>query len=225
VGLFAEYESLPIGPLEFGLGAKLDSVFADSDAANMPPEIASMSGARTPNALYRAYYGTDASSRVESNPAALARMRYHLAEEFSLVAGFSRSMRTADTTERYIASDMGPSSWVGNPGLKPETHWQTEAGIEVRSQRWYASLVGYYDAVDNFIFRDIARGQPGILLSDGASVYRNIEAQLSGIEFTSRVQMTSSLSASLNGTFTYGENKDSHQPLPQIPPFSMRFNL
>ena len=48
-----------------------------------------------------------------------------------LYAGLSRTVRTADATERFIASNASTPNdrWVGNPLIDPEKHHQLELGL------------------------------------------------------------------------------------------------
>ncbi|MCU7918202.1 MAG: TonB-dependent receptor [Candidatus Thiodiazotropha sp. (ex Epidulcina cf. delphinae)] len=65
---------------------------------------------------------------------------------------FSRSLRTADATERYLASFSRnmmtgmDASWVGNPELEPERHYQFEIGYQWQGAGWNSDVTAYYGA-------------------------------------------------------------------------------
>lgn len=72
--------------------------------------------------------------------------------------------------------------WVGNPGLDASQHHQLDLGVSSLSKPRQISAVAFFDSASDFILRDRARGQPGILRADGASIYRNVAAELYGLE-------------------------------------------
>lgn len=212
-GLFAEAKS-PLGAATtLTAGARLDRVEVDADKADAKPQNANPA-ART---LYRQYYGVSDVTHEEYNLSGLARLDHDFGP-LSGWAGVSRSVRTADATERGIARSAGASSWVGNPNLDPEKHYQVDAGLAAKRHDWSASSGVWYDRVEDFITRDTARGQSGVLMSNGASIFRNVDAQLAGVDLSGAWMATPALKLSANMTYTYGSNLSDDRPLYQIPP-------
>ena len=208
-------------------GLRYDHVSASHNKAD---QVTTMSAFRSPNALYQKYYGVTAEDKDENNISGLLRLEYSLSTSSTAYIGMSRSVRTADITERSIASDMGNvpmmnMSWVGNPNLAPEKHYQIDAGYGLRKDGWSVLLSAYYDQVEDYIFRDHARGQDGILVSDGALIYRNIDARLWGIEAEGSLKLAEKLTLAADAAYTNGQNEDLDIPLPQIPPFSGKVSL
>lgn len=214
IGLFGETGIILGGSDTLVVGARYDYVRADSDAAD---EVVAATG-RSPNDLYAMYYGVRADTEHEHNIGGLLRLEHDLDQGVVLYGAVSRSLRTADTTERAIASDQMASSWVGNPSLAPEKHYQAELGVEAMRPGWNVSAAAYADRVDDFILRDTARGQDGVLLANGATIYRNVDAMLAGVELAATVEFGDGWSVSGNLTYTYGQNLDEDGPLAQIPP-------
>lgn len=214
IGLFVEGKKTLTDDLRLVVGARYDRVDVSLAAAN---EVIPASG-RTPNDLYRQYYGVTGADREENNLGGLAFLEYDLAPRTVVSFGASRSVRTADATERSMASDQGPRSWVGNPGIDPEAHHQIEAGIDSRGDGWRVFGNVYADWVNDFIMRDTARGQDGILLSNGASVYRNVDALLTGFTVGGTYRFGGNWVVDANAAYTFGENLSDDQALAQIPP-------
>jgi len=210
--------------VKFGL--RYDNVHVTASKAD---NLATYAGAntRSANQLYTLYYGTGFSTVTENNVSGLMRYEHKLDKDTTTYLTASRSIRTANTTERAMAGDMGAaaSRWVGNPNIKPEQHYQLDAGVDTTVAGWGVSASAYYDRVQDFIFRDRARGQTGILLSDNATVYRNIDATLMGLDLTA--QHTFANKVSMNGSLSYvrGQNEDSNRALPQISPLKLGMDV
>ncbi|OOY98768.1 hypothetical protein BOW20_06810 [Solemya velum gill symbiont] len=94
-------------------GIRYDHVTSDASRADIDPPMMPMS----PNQLYSLYYGATAEKRTENNWGGLLRFEHDLDSGDMLYAGISRTVRTADATEKYIASNgMSPDArWVGKP--------------------------------------------------------------------------------------------------------------
>ncbi|MBT8446211.1 MAG: TonB-dependent receptor, partial [Gammaproteobacteria bacterium] len=171
------------GPRRIRLGARIDHVSATADAARLDPPGMLLAAAD----LYAAYYGAAADKQQEDNLSLLARLDHNIGNGLTWFAGASRTVRTADTTERYLASNnpMDPAArWIGNPWLDPEIHHQLDTGLSMTGDGWSASSVVYIDDVSDYILRDRARAQDGVQLDDGATVYRNVDARFFGAELS-----------------------------------------
>lgn len=204
-GLFAETETELTPKLTLQLGLRYDYVKATSGTAAVVPGGSLMA----PNAYYTAQYGTTFNApRKEHNIGGLARLEYSLDSETKLFAGLSRSVRTADATERAMAR----STWVGNPDIAPEKHYQFDFGVETRRDNWSLNASVYADRVDDFILRD-AFSVPGV------TTYRNIDATLAGLELSGSWERNGFMIAG-DATYTYGQNTTDGRALAQIPPFN-----
>lgn len=221
IGLFAE-GTMPVAQAtRVVLGVRYDRVDA---SLNRAAETVASTG-RSPNDLYAAYYGTTGDDETEHNLGGLARVEYDLTANTTLHAGVSRSVRTADATERSNAADMMAMSWVGNPDIAPEKHHQAEVGLSYAAKD--VSLGGsvYADRVDDFILRDTARGQDGVLLSNGATIYRNVDALLAGFVVEGNYRFAKHWVLSGDAAYTYGENLEDSKALAQIPPLEASLGL
>ena len=117
-------------------------------------------------------YGTTFdSARDEHNFGGLLRLEQNLTEDTMILAALSRAVRTADTTERAMARN----NWVGNFDITPEKHHQLDLGAQVDTAMWYINANVDADWVQDFILRD-EFSVPGV------TTYRNIDAELAGVE-------------------------------------------
>lgn len=223
VGIFGELVRPLATNQNLRAGIRYDRVDVSADKADrvavMPSESA--------NDLYRKYYDVSAGNRSENNFSGLLRYEISLGASSKLYAGVSRSVRTADATERGIAQNNNTASsrWIGRPDIAPEKHHQAEIGGETKGANWSVAGSVYYSRVTDFILRDKARGQDGILLSDNATVYRNVNATLAGSELSVKYRFAERWSLVAQTAFTYGENDEDGRPLAQIPPLELAASL
>lgn len=213
-GLFAETLRPVAQDTRLKLGGRYDYVRASADAAN------EVFGAISANQLYINHYGRGADDATEHNLGGLIRLEHDLSPEIGIFAGLSRSMRTADATERYMAANSGMAAmrWVGNPYLDPEAHHQIDAGVAVMREKWAMEFTAYYDDVQDFILRDRARGQAGVVAVAGETVYRNVDATLAGFEWSGDWQVSAEWALDAGLAYTWGHNDTDHDALAQIPP-------
>ncbi len=223
VGGYLELEFDPSVLDRIIAGVRVDRFRSDARRALQPVSAA----IAAPAAFYTSYYGDHALSRSDDGIGALLRAEHRIAAHWTTFGGVSRSVRAPDATERYIASTAGmPSArWIGNPGLAPETHHQFDAGLLFDDGRRRASAVAFVDSVAGYVLRDRARGQSGVLLADGASVYRNIDARLVGLELESGLAFGDDWQFDAQLAWVRGDNRSDDRPLAQIPPLSAQLRL
>lgn len=222
-GVFVEMR----GPLStrssLTAGLRWDRFDADALRANEPVNMNLPAAA----SFYRSYYGTTELRRSDSGLGVLLRLDHRIDNDMLLFAGASRSVRAADSSERYIASTSGagPTRWIGNPGLENERHLQLDSGLIWSPGQTRYSAVLFVDRVGDYILRDRARGQAGLLLADGATVYRNIDAQLRGAEFEAEWRLGSIVKLEAQLDYVRGRNRSDQRALAQIAPLSFALRL
>ncbi len=221
LGFFSESDISLSSKWTTRVGLRYDNVYSDARDLDKKSEIPTADGKFiSPQDLYSSTYTSATVRDREHNYGGLLRLEYALRENIKAIAGYSRVLRAPDASERFIASAKGADSWIGNPDLRSEQHNQFELGITRTVEKSSISLSLFVDEVDNFILKDTARGQDGIKRSDGATIYRNIDAQLAGTEFIISQEITPAIFLRSDATYTYGENQEDSGPLPQIPPLS-----
>ena len=167
-----------------------------------------------PNARYNTVYGYGATDKKETNVGGLLRYEKSLNADTTVFAGASRTVRTADETERYINNQ----GWTGNPNIKPEKHNQLDLGISQQrgKVKWTGTV--FADKVDDFILRDVARGQSGIRLNDGTTnVYRNVDADITGIELGASAKLTDKVTLSGDIAHVRRTNTTDNRAISQTP--------
>jgi len=209
-GLFAELTHTLASSDRLIAGLRYDRV--DASAANAA--VAAMG--TSPNDLYTQYYGTVARARDEDNVGGLLRYEHDLADDRGTVyLGLSRAMRTADATERYIASNgMANMRWVGNPNLDPERHHQAEVGLNWRADGWQGDFSVYYNDVADYILRDRSHGVGG----DNSTIYRNVDATLVGGEASLERRFNARWRGGLGLAYVRANNDTDDRPIAQTPP-------
>jgi iron complex outermembrane receptor protein len=108
--------------------------------------------------------------------------------------------------------------WVGNPDIESEKHNQLDIGLSTSGKNASLSFSAYIDRVRDYILRDTARGQEGILLSDGATIYRNVDVELLGIDLESSYQWNSNWNSRFTLAYVRAENTTDDRAVAQIPP-------
>ncbi len=200
-------------------GGRYDYVNVDYGRAD---QVAAATGLSA-NDVYSQFYGYGASEQTEHNLGGLLRYEHDVSDGVTVFSGISRAVRTADATERGLANYKvmkgNNRSWVGNPNIDPEKHHQFDIGFTKDAKQWNFGASAYVNHVSDFILRDSARGQAGILLNaPNADVYRNVDALLTGFELNGAWDITPTLRLTGDATYTYGDNLDDDIALAQIPP-------
>ncbi len=219
-GLFTELGSDLSDSTRLDLGVRYDRVEADMGDPNA-------SGMRTPNQMFALYYGTTGHDSDEDNVGGFIRLKQKLGDNPSYVyLSASRSVRTADATERYMAKWSGTANqrWIGNPDLAPEKHHQAELGLVLETAATDFSTSIYYNDVNDFILYDRAHGQSGILLSDDAIIYRNIDAELYGFELELNNRW-GNWHTGVGLSYVHAQNRTDDRPIAQTPPLEGSFSL
>jgi len=216
IGLFGEGGLSLGGADRLRYGLRYDIVRSTVKQAG---EVVMMTG-QSANDHYLATYGVSAGNDTDHNLSGFVRYEHDLSPATTASLGLGRAVRSPDATERFI-DNVGPMGiWIGNPALAPEKHTQAEAGLLSRGTDWYVYASLFADWVSDYIHRDTARGQAGILRADGATVYRNIKAFLGGGELEAHVRFAKRWMAVASLAYVYGQNRADHIALPQIPPLN-----
>jgi iron complex outermembrane receptor protein len=150
----------------------------------------------------------DNDDRSEDNLSGFASWTHRINNQYRLESTLSRSVRTADATERYING----GTWQGNTELDPEKHHQIELVLASETADLSWSLAGYYNRVDDYINRQNNR-------------YDNIDAALYGLDFELAWQIDSNWQLRNGIAWMNGENRDDNTDLSQIPPLTATLAL
>jgi iron complex outermembrane receptor protein len=219
-GIFGEYTGNYSKGSDYTVGLRVD--YVDSSASKADESPTAM-GTLSPNELYTKYYGTTAKERSDTNVSALYRMEHVLDAQTTFRWGLSRTVRSADATEQFIAANgmvmmgMCQMCWVGNPDIEPEAHHQLDLGLSFQLRKGVLSFTTYYDDVSDYILLDRAHGQEGINTSDWAFIYRNVDAILYGFDLDADYRWTQHWRSHFTAAYVYANNKTDDRPIGQTP--------
>ncbi|GAA0783423.1 TonB-dependent copper receptor [Marinobacterium sediminicola] len=209
-GLFGEISHYMASGDRLKVGARYDLVRVDAGRTDEVFTGGGLAG-QTPNDRYGA--NADDSTR-EHNLSGFVSWTHRISPQYRLESTVSRSVRTADATERYMAT----STWIGNPSLDPEQHHQLELVLASETADLSWSLAGYYNRVDDYINRTASLNATG-------SHYENIDADLYGLDFELVWQINENLQLSNGIAWVKGRNRDDNTHLSQIPPLTATLAL
>ncbi len=231
LGLFVEVERALSEQAQLTAGLRYDRIEASVSQSRAALAPIGPAWVRSADQLYRAYYGVGAEDNTEDNLGGFLTYAHNLSDGLSWSVGVSRTLRSADATERYIAANAMPSTvannqrWVGNPGLDPEIHHQISVTFAKVARQWSTQIDLFYDRVDDYILQDRAHGQPGILLADGTFIYRNIDADLTGGEWTGSIDFARHWRAGASLAYVYAQDRTDSTPIAQTPPLGGTVSL
>ncbi|WP_178861077.1 TonB-dependent receptor domain-containing protein [Thiomicrorhabdus cannonii] len=202
--VFAESTSLFKDNQKVILGLRYDQVTAEVRDAN-----GVSSPANSPSNLYTTNYPdySDDTKIEEGNWNALARYEKAYSNGMNSFIGISRSTRTADATERFMAK----SNWIGNPNLTPEKHTQADLGLGQTTQKMNWNLSAFYDSAEDYITA---------YKQSGKTLYKNIDAVIYGWELETAAKLSNQFKVGLNASCTRGFNTTDNADLMGINPLT-----
>ncbi|WP_415888708.1 TonB-dependent copper receptor [Neptuniibacter sp. SY11_33] len=214
-GLFVEGEKALGNDDVVKAGVRYDHVKASASRTN--ESFGMGMGAHTPLSQYQTYYGESDIDSTEHNVGGFTSWTHRLNDQYTVETTLSRSVRTADATERYIARNpMMGNDWIGNPQIEPEKHHQLEVVFASNNDDLNWSLTGWYNRVDDYILR---------YNNGAADLYKNVDAALYGIEAEANYQFNDNLSLATSLSWLRGKNKDDNTDLSRISPLELNTSL
>ncbi len=195
-------------------GLRYDHVTADADKVNRTYGMGM--GAATPASLYNSAYGVTNTASKEDNLGGFITWQQRFVADYQLDATLSRSVRTADATERYMARRSMSGDWIGNPQLAPEKHHQLELVLSRAFANSHWQLSAWYNRVDDYILR---------YRSANNEYYRNVAAELYGAEAEFSWVFRQGWQLDTQLAWLRGNNRDTGQALSRIAPLSWTTRL
>lgn len=155
---------------------------------------------------------------------AVAAWRYATDERTTWELAFAVKNRAPSLVERYLWTPLSASAgladgrtYLGNPGLDPETAYQVSLAYETRGEAWQMRVTPFYQSVSDFIQgMPIARND-----SNGKPVlqFQNIDrAELYGCEWVGGYTFTPEWSIELMASYVRGRNQETGDDLYRIAP-------
>lgn len=195
-GLFSELTWNATGQSKVISGARLDRVLADNDT------------------------GVGSAERSDTLPAGFMRFEYTLSETpVMLYAGVGYTERFPDYWELFSPT-YGPNGGSDVfDTLKTEKTTQLDIGAQYTGKRLNAWVSAYLGRVNDFI---LFRYDPD---DTRVSQVDNVDATLAGGELGVSYKLTETWKTDASLAYSWAQNTDDHQPLPQIPPLEARLGL
>ncbi len=141
-----------------------------------------------------------------------------------------RVQRSGDLTEKYInffPVGKDPYEMVGNPGLSPEVNNQADWTFHFTTGRSTLELDLFVSYLQDYISSRIDTAlTPRMPSSPGVRRFMNIEeAWKAGFEWNWFQEIGWGLHHQMGIAFTYAQDLERNEPLPEIAPFDFRYML
>ena len=177
-------------------------------------------------------YGTGIKDFDEINVSGTISVKYKN-KDFQAQLALGRGTRTASMVERYInhfTVGVDPYEYVGNPFLDPETNNQLELSIkkEFKNIEFGSSI--FFSLIQDHIVPIVNENIPRKFMPNAqpqfAKQFINIdEAMQVGFEFYWNYKISQNLKFTSDISYTYGQNRELDEPLPQITPMTAHAGL
>ncbi|GAB6281518.1 MAG: TonB-dependent receptor [Ignavibacterium sp.] len=156
---------------------------------------------------------------------------YNLTPRTSLFTNIANAFRspTIEELSSYAVHEAQASFDIGNKDLDVENTIGFDFGIRSLSEKFYFELNGYYNFINNYIYRrptDLFYDDAiGFNYSNGLQVFQyfQADAEIYGVESKINFEIYDGFSSTLIFDYVRGKNKDIDENLPKIPP--MRFAI
>lgn len=212
VGLFAEANLLLNESWGLLVAGRLD--YVKSGADNPAPDFEELYGEINPDA--------------ELNTSLTTSLNYNFGENGLLQLSIGRGQRAAELVERYINHfnvGMDTYEYVGNPNLKSEINNQADLTLKNINGKFYWSANIFYSNMKNYITAIVDESLPRKYMPGKEPLYakRYINVDRSwqtGFDMELGYSFTKDFSGLLGAFYTYAQNEDFNEPLPEIPPLT-----
>lgn len=142
----------------------------------------------------------------------------------------SRAQRSGGLTERFInyfPVGQDPYEMLGNPQLAPEVNNQMDVAFAWNNKKTAFNIDVFVSYLQDYISSIIDTTlSPRLPASPGVRRYVNIDAAFkTGFEVSWTQQLPLGLQSQLGVAYTYGQDLQRAEPLPEIAPLDFRFAL
>jgi iron complex outermembrane receptor protein len=217
VGLFAESKFRTSERSTFTAGIRTDFI---STAINDPEQD------------FLDLYGGEIDDQQEVNFSGNVSYVYSV-NKTMLQFSYGHGVRTAAIVERYINHfnvNSDPYEYVGNPYLNPEKNDQFEISVNQKFEKIDLGATVFYSFLTDYITAVVDESLPRkfmpMLEPKFAKRFINVDkANQAGFELYFNVHFTESLSFLSDLAYTYGQNQELDEPLPQIVPLTGHLSL
>lgn len=213
IGLFAEYQ-IQGGAWDYVVSARLEANQAD---INDPTSEFTQVNAQT--------------NINQFNPSFSLGAQKRLGAKTTLGLWLARAQRSGNLTERFInyfPVGQDPFEMLGNPQLDPEVNNQLDLTLEWNIREGSAIALDVYAAyLQDYISSVIDTSlTPRLPASPGVRQFVNIsEVFKTGFELSWTQNLIAGLGHRLSLAYTYAQDLERDEPLPEIAPLDFRYTL
>lgn len=188
------------------------------------------SGANNPAPDFEAQYGT-IEPKEEFNLSLTASVNYNFAQNGLVQLSLGRGQRAPDLLERYInhfTVGMDAYEYIGNPNLNSEINNQVDVTVKNINGKFFWSVNLFYSYMQEYISAIVDESIPRKYMPGTEPLYTkrfiNLdEAWQTGYEVEIGYNFTKSFSGRIGSYYTYAQNIDFNEPLPEITPLTGNF--
>ncbi len=160
---------------------------------------------------------------------------YNITDEISIYSNLAGAYRspTIEELSSYAIHEATATFDIGNKNLNNERNYGLDFGLRVNKPDHRIEVNGYYNDINNYIFRKPTNLFYNPNVSDvpfnynnsGLQVYRYSQsnATIYGAEFKAQYEFTIAMSTTVIFDYVRGRQKDTGENLPQLPP--LRFSI
>lgn len=167
---------------------------------------------------------------TQVNPSLSLGTNYDINNHLTAGLWVGRAQRSGSLTERYInyfPVGLDPYELLGNPDLKPEINNQVDLNFSFKKSSTQVKLGIFGSYLENFITSEVKEGlMPRLPNSPGVRQFINIDqAFISGFEASWQQKLFAGMKQSLGIIYSKGDDKNANEPLPEIPPLEINYQL
>ncbi len=218
LGIFAENKWQLSEKVLWQVGLRLDFVSFD---INDPEQD-----------FYELYNG-EIKPDSKISPAINSVLTFDITRNFRFQWAAAVAQRTPDLTELFInhlSVGMDAYEYVGNPGLNPETNYQTDLKLEKAGETLNIYVDAFYSYLTDYISAAVDTTIPRKFMPckdpEFTKRFVNIDkAYMTGFEAGLDVRFFDNFKFNLGAAYTYAQNITLDEPLPEIPPFTVNAGL
>lgn len=235
-GAFAEWTG-PIAGWNSEIGLRIDRHDASAGTASTGPAVPAMPG------MLAMAFNMSPRSLQDDTVDGVLRLWRPLNEATTLRLTLARKTRAPGYVERFAWLPTEASggladgnTYIGDPGLVPETAWIAEAGLDWQTGNAYARPTVFYRSIEDYIQGVAYDGTPGIVDSPVEMVsamngdptplrFANTDARLYGFDMDFGVRLDAAWRLDGTASWVRGERRDIDDDLYRIAPPSLRLGL
>jgi len=211
-GLFGEYQQW-LGAYQLVLSTRLELNTASIEEAS--PEFTEV------------YTDTETT---QFNPSFSLGVSRQISGEAKMGLFLGRAQRSGSLTERFInyfPVGIDPFEMLGNPQLLPEVNYQADLTFEWHTEKSALNVDVFAGYLQDYISSVIGPTlSPRLPMSPGVRQFINIEeAFKTGFEAQWTQQLFAGLQHRLGIAYTYAQDLEREEPLPEIAPLDFRYAL